>query len=220
MHYFKAIVNGAVKEETFVYVIDSKTQSFLKVSSSPWLIQVIKWANLSTRKSTWVELNLGPVSFLSPAGARTHVCLQVSITHLCVCKYFHCFLFLLFKEFIKLKPLTLKASQPSKSALLEVKDKTPGGPSILNALLILFAWETLIYPPKLSPVLLECSVQAEFIIPSSVSVHSFFSIALLWHLPHVRYSFHDFSIFPITTWTPSSVLLFSAFQCQSLWPSH
>lgn len=55
MHYFREIVDGAVKEETFVYIIDSKTESFLQVSSSPWLIQVIKWANLSTRKST--ELN-------------------------------------------------------------------------------------------------------------------------------------------------------------------
>lgn len=52
MRYFKGVVNGAVKEETFVSVIDSKPQSFLKVSSSPWLIQVIKWANLSARKST------------------------------------------------------------------------------------------------------------------------------------------------------------------------
>ena len=42
MHYFKAIADGAVKEETFVCVTDSKTKSFLKVSSSPWLIQVIK----------------------------------------------------------------------------------------------------------------------------------------------------------------------------------
>ena len=133
MHYFKAVVDGAVKEETFVYIIGSKTESFLRVSSSPWLIQVMKWANLSPEKAlSWTKSG---ASVISKHCRCQDTCVSSGLyyTPVCVCKYFRCFLFLLFKEFIKLNPLTVKAFQPSKSALLEVKDKTPGGPSILNA---------------------------------------------------------------------------------------
>ena len=55
MHYFKAIVDGAVKEETFVYIIDSKTESFIQVSSFSLVDTSDKMGKFEPRKST--ELN-------------------------------------------------------------------------------------------------------------------------------------------------------------------
>lgn len=73
----------AVKEETFESLIACKTWGFLKVSSFPPLVQVIKWANLERQKRVGVEPKSEATVISRCCGPRTHVSSALCYTPVC-----------------------------------------------------------------------------------------------------------------------------------------